>query len=51
MQDNPRAMARLRELLRARRPLYARAHLRVDTSTLPAAGVVDAVAGAVAAVM
>jgi len=43
MQDHPRAMARLRAILRERKPLYARAHERVDTSELGLKGATEAV--------
>ncbi len=46
MADNPRAMTELRALLRARRPLYALAHRRVDTSRLGLDAAIDAVVSA-----
>lgn len=44
MRGNPQAMAELRAILARRRPLYARAHRRVDTSALGLRATVDAVA-------
>jgi hypothetical protein len=43
MADSPQAMAELRRLLAVREPLYAEAHLTVDTSGLGLEEVVDAV--------
>jgi XRE family aerobic/anaerobic benzoate catabolism transcriptional regulator len=42
MKDNPHAMAELRALLKAREPLYARAHHAIDTSALGIDGSVEA---------
>lgn len=47
MRGKPQAMAELRAILEARRPLYARAHRRIDTSALGLSGSVDAVERAV----
>ncbi len=46
MADNPRAMAELRALLRSRKPLYAQAHCRIDTSRLGLDASIDAVLAA-----
>jgi XRE family aerobic/anaerobic benzoate catabolism transcriptional regulator len=43
MADHPQAMADLRALLATREPLYSMADHAVDTSTLPAAKVVEAI--------
>jgi XRE family aerobic/anaerobic benzoate catabolism transcriptional regulator len=47
MADHPQAMADLRALLAAREPLYAQAALTVDTSSLGADRIVNAIAGQV----
>jgi XRE family aerobic/anaerobic benzoate catabolism transcriptional regulator len=46
MADHPQAMADLRTLLVSREPLYSMADHVVDTSTLPAAKIVDAIESA-----
>jgi XRE family transcriptional regulator, aerobic/anaerobic benzoate catabolism transcriptional regulator len=46
MADHPQAMADLRALLAEREPLYATAAHTIDTSRLPVARVVDAIAAA-----
>ena len=43
MADHPQAMAELRRLLASREPLYAKAAVTVDTSSLGVNGVVEAV--------
>jgi len=43
MADHPQAMADLRALLEARRPLYATADYTIDTSGRPIVDVVDEV--------
>jgi XRE family aerobic/anaerobic benzoate catabolism transcriptional regulator len=45
---SPHAQAELRALLKAREPLYAQAHLAVDTSKLGVQGAVEAIAKSVA---
>jgi XRE family aerobic/anaerobic benzoate catabolism transcriptional regulator len=47
MADHPQAMAELRLLLASREPLYAKAAVTVDTSSLSVEGVVEAVAARV----
>jgi len=44
MADNPAAMQELRALLRAREPLYAEAHLTIDTSRLSPTDIASAIA-------
>ena len=46
MAKNPHAFAELETLLAARAPLYARAHLTVDTSRRPIAAIVDTIVAA-----
>jgi shikimate kinase len=41
MNQHPRAEEALRRLVERRDPLYAKADITVDTSTLPAAAVVN----------
>ncbi len=43
MRDHPDAMAELRAILASREPLYARAHLTVDTHGLPPERIVDTI--------
>ena len=49
MGKNPHAFTELETLLAARAPLYARAHLTIDTSRRPVAAVVDDILDRVAA--
>ncbi|MCG3134971.1 MAG: Shikimate kinase [Planctomycetes bacterium] len=46
MARRPNAMAELRQILAARTPLYAQAHLTVDTSRLDAEAAAERIAGA-----
>ena len=48
MAKNPHAFAELETLLAARAPLYARAHLTVDTARRPVAAVVASILAATA---
>ena len=48
MRGKPKAMAELSAILAARRPLYARAHRRIDTSQLGLDGTVETVLAAIA---
>jgi hypothetical protein len=46
MAGNPDAMAELRALLTARRPLYQLAHLKIDTSRVSVPAAVRAITAA-----
>jgi hypothetical protein len=48
MNQHPQAEDALRRLVDRREPLYAKANITVDTSSLPAAGVVSRIATALA---